>query len=331
MKFWVDWQLWQKLSLVLAILITLVFIFAFCVLGWNRWRLRKYSATEAEDREKQAELYPMLHEDEIPFGARALHRGIQVEGIWISTPSTPTQSPYQPPTPAASRPPTPTPRPPPRNFSSMSSVDSQSPQIAPNPMSSFEPQSLRVAPKSMPLAARRGVMSEIDLASAGFSREEARRGGPHNRADQPISPIKPRLWPAQEEPRATVKDTKRSEKRTSIPAIGSGPSARSHTKDCRAGFDGASDDLDHVPDMTELSSYAPSEAKRTSRLARVLRRRSSEEFRRRMSQIFNDNIRMGLPAEQLEFGPTLREYQQRSSRKSFLRPFRHLRQSSGHG
>jgi hypothetical protein len=53
-----------------------------------------------------------------------------------------------------------------------------------------------------------------------------------------------------------------------------------------------------------------------------LRRRSSEEFRRKMSQIFNDTIHIGGPAEQLEFNPALREHHRRNIRKSLLRPFR---------
>ncbi|KAJ5135878.1 uncharacterized protein N7515_005156 [Penicillium bovifimosum] len=328
MGFWVDWELWQKLSLV-----SRGVHLRFCVLGWNRWRLRKYAATEAEDREKQAELYPMLHQDDIPFGARALHRGIEVEGIWISTPNTPIQSPCQPISPAASRPATPAPRPLPRSFSSMSSasVGSQSPQITTKPTLSVGPQRSRMAPKTIPTAARHGVVSEVDLASAGFNCEDHRRGDHYSRASLPINPDDLRISPVQEESRVGMKDTKRSEKRPGIHALVSGPSPRPYTKEYRAGFDGAGGDLDHVPDMTELSSHSPSENKRTSRLSRVLRRRSSEEFRRRMSQIFNENIRMGLPAEQLEFGPTLREYQRRNFRNPFLRPFRHLRHSSGNG
>ncbi|OOG01050.1 hypothetical protein ASPCADRAFT_511872 [Aspergillus carbonarius ITEM 5010] len=57
MQFWVGWALWQKLSFT-----------------------KKYATAEARQR---AEMQPMLAEpSEIPFGARALEKGIQVEGIW---------------------------------------------------------------------------------------------------------------------------------------------------------------------------------------------------------------------------------------------------------
>jgi hypothetical protein len=41
--------------------------------------------------------------DNIPFGARAIESGIQVDGIWISDQNTPSSSPVQPGTPAKSR------------------------------------------------------------------------------------------------------------------------------------------------------------------------------------------------------------------------------------
>lgn len=41
-----------------------------------------------------------------------------------------------------------------------------------------------------------------------------------------------------------------------------------------------------------------------------------------MSQIFNDNVQVGLPANQLEFNPALGEYNKRDFRHSLLRPSR---------
>ncbi|PYH88679.1 hypothetical protein BO71DRAFT_488571 [Aspergillus ellipticus CBS 707.79] len=80
MRFWVGWPLWQKLSFVLACLLVLVLLYSFSVLAYNRHTMKKYAAAEARQR---AEMQPMLSEtSEIPFGARALERGIQVEGIW---------------------------------------------------------------------------------------------------------------------------------------------------------------------------------------------------------------------------------------------------------
>lgn len=54
----------------------------------------------------------MLKRDDIPFGARALERGVQVPGIWISSPDSPSPSPQPPREPIRSRSPSPEARPP---------------------------------------------------------------------------------------------------------------------------------------------------------------------------------------------------------------------------
>ncbi|CAG8886441.1 unnamed protein product [Penicillium egyptiacum] len=307
MGFWVDWELWVKLSVVLAMLIVLTLFCAFCVLGWNRWMMNKYAAKEAKEREEEAEVYPMLHKDDIPFGARALEGGIEVEGIWISDPNTPTQSPCQPATPVASRPASPAPR------SLHKTVDT--------PRSSVGSLRSMISPKPMPPAARREVVSELDLASAGFTYENHRPGGLCSRASLPINPNAMRMSPAREESLIGMKGTTGNQKRSSFHKRIFGTTSVPDTKDCRVGSDGADDDMNNVPDISESSSVLSSESKRSSGPIKRLRRRSSEEFRRKMSQIFNDNIQLGLPDEQLEFNPALRQYQKRV-RKSLLRPFR---------
>ncbi|KAJ5951096.1 uncharacterized protein N7479_009509 [Penicillium vulpinum] len=307
MAFWVDWELWEKLSVVLAMLIGLVLLYAFCVLGWNRWMMSKYAAAEAKQREHEAEVYPMLHKDDIPFGARALERGVEVEGIWVSDPNTPMQSPCQPATPAGSRPVSPALR------SLHKTIDT--------PRSSVGSQSSMISPKPIPPAARRAVVSELDLASAGFTYETQRPSALYSRASLPIAQNAMRMSPAQEEALVGMKDTTVSEKRASFPTRLFGTTSNLDTKHYRVGLDGTNDDMDNVPAMSSSSSGISSETKRSSQSTKRPRRRSSEEFRRRMSQIFNDNIQMGVPAEQLEFNPALRQYQRRF-RKSMLRPFR---------
>ncbi|GKZ33210.1 hypothetical protein AbraIFM66950_003002 [Aspergillus brasiliensis] len=80
MNFWVGWALWQKLSFALSGLLALVLVYSFIVLAYNRRKTKKYATAEARQK---AEMQPMLAEpSEIPFGARALEKGIQVEGIW---------------------------------------------------------------------------------------------------------------------------------------------------------------------------------------------------------------------------------------------------------
>ncbi|KAJ5589109.1 hypothetical protein N7537_011787 [Penicillium hordei] len=307
MAFWVDWELWEKLSVILAMLIALVLLYAFCILGWNRWMISKYAATEAKEREEEPEVYPMLHKDDIPFGARALERGVEVEGIWVSDPNTPTQSPCQPATPVPSQPASPVPR------SLHSKVDTS--------RSSAGSQSPMISPKPMPPAARREVVSEFDLASAGFIYENHRPTARHSRTSLPINPNAMHISPAREELLIGLRDTPGREKRVSFHTRIFGTPSNPDPKDHRVGLDGADEDMDYVPAMSESSSGLSSENKRSSRSMKRLRRRSSEEFRRRMSQIFNDNVQMGLPAEQLEFNPALHQYQRRF-RRSLLRPFR---------
>lgn len=143
MRFWVDWALWQKLGMVssmrsmiqsdrtqwkmeqvLAALLVgssfppftktalihsqaIVLVYAFCILAYNRRMTRKHAAAEAYQRiERGTELHPVsTGGSDIPFGARALEKGVQVDGIWISTSNT--SSPAQLATPNASRPTTP--------------------------------------------------------------------------------------------------------------------------------------------------------------------------------------------------------------------------------
>ncbi|KAL6239817.1 hypothetical protein BDW75DRAFT_197461 [Aspergillus navahoensis] len=84
MGFWKGWALWQKLSIALAFLLLLVLVYSFSVLTYNRRKIRKQAAEEANQREEQeAEMGETGSEsNEIPFGARALEKGIEVEGIW---------------------------------------------------------------------------------------------------------------------------------------------------------------------------------------------------------------------------------------------------------
>lgn len=52
----------------------------------------------------------MLGGDDVPFGARAIEQGIEVEGIWICSKNAPTPSPHFPGTPTDSQPESPVPR-----------------------------------------------------------------------------------------------------------------------------------------------------------------------------------------------------------------------------
>ncbi|GAD96586.1 DNA repair protein RAD51, putative [Paecilomyces variotii No. 5] len=109
MAFWTGWQLWEKMCLVLGGLIIVVVIYALCVLSYNKRTIKKLGATNLYQKSDQDQDRDSndLRRDDIPFGARALESGIQIEGIWISSHNTPVPSPYQSGTPVGSRSPSP--------------------------------------------------------------------------------------------------------------------------------------------------------------------------------------------------------------------------------
>lgn len=88
-----------------------VLIYSFGILVYNRRVIKKQAAAEANEKsEQEAELHPMLtNTSYIPFGARALERGIETEGIWVSNSNSPLPSPpHHPSTPIKSFPLSPT-------------------------------------------------------------------------------------------------------------------------------------------------------------------------------------------------------------------------------
>ncbi|KFA80400.1 hypothetical protein S40288_08805 [Stachybotrys chartarum IBT 40288] len=86
--FFVDWELWQEMTFVLACCIVVVFGLGLVKLWRTNRQVRKL---EILDEEKRARTLEMRHcgiqtrrQNEIPFGVRALQSGVEVEGIWIS-------------------------------------------------------------------------------------------------------------------------------------------------------------------------------------------------------------------------------------------------------
>lgn len=70
-------------------------------LAHTHWRLHKYSALAEKERKEQALHREMSQKrrgpgvpraDEVPFGIRALERGVEVEGVWVSRGNTPEPS-----------------------------------------------------------------------------------------------------------------------------------------------------------------------------------------------------------------------------------------------
>lgn len=136
-------------------------IYSFAILLYNRRVTKKHAeAEESEEKaEQETEMHPMLTDpSEIPFGARALERGIKVEGIWVSDNNTPLPSPQQPSTPAVSRPPSPTPESPLKQAPVMAASNAQihsGAQQMPLPIKSPEAHRSRVSDDNVAKESRR--------------------------------------------------------------------------------------------------------------------------------------------------------------------------------
>ncbi|KAI1273325.1 hypothetical protein F5Y07DRAFT_258344 [Xylaria sp. FL0933] len=95
-QFFVNWELWEQLTFVLAGGIVLVFFIGWIKLWWMQRLLKKHTLLDEEKRARQMELrksgIPAGRRADIPFGVRAIQSGIEVEGIWISRPATPMET-----------------------------------------------------------------------------------------------------------------------------------------------------------------------------------------------------------------------------------------------
>ncbi|KAF2770979.1 hypothetical protein EJ03DRAFT_260465, partial [Teratosphaeria nubilosa] len=95
--FFMGWPMWEKLTFVLGCAIFVTVLCAAIKLGYNHYRLSKYTALEKEKREQS--LHRQMSQrrrpqgeagaNDVPFGVRAIESGIEVEGVWISRPNTP--------------------------------------------------------------------------------------------------------------------------------------------------------------------------------------------------------------------------------------------------
>ncbi|KAJ8132807.1 hypothetical protein O1611_g819 [Lasiodiplodia mahajangana] len=90
-QFFTNWELWEQLTFVLAAGIVAVFFIGWAKLWWMQRLLKKHALIDEEKRVRQTTLRKSgLRRVEIPFGVRAIQSGVEVEGIWISRPVTPT-------------------------------------------------------------------------------------------------------------------------------------------------------------------------------------------------------------------------------------------------
>ncbi|KAJ5620557.1 hypothetical protein N7510_004541 [Penicillium lagena] len=301
MTFWLSWALWQKLSFVLGTLIIITLFAGFCVLAYNRWNLRRHAAAEATAKENVL-LLPMLHKDEIPFGARALESGMHTEGIWISNLNTPVPSPYLPGTPVVSLPSSPALKP------STHGPVSLAPEKPTNsPMGSPLP--------GPPSISTSRISSELELPP-NYSSQPQLRGVDHTPGD--IYGNQPFMDNAPQPQHGILRGR---EKRASFHARIFGQSRIPIVPTTKENILGIPNESDLSLAAVGADAHLPTHHSQSSRMKR-LRRRSSEEFRRKMSQIFNENIHMNTPGPLPIHDPMMSQDNRRSMRKSILGPFR---------
>lgn len=94
MQFFNDWALWEKMTFVLACAIVCTIGAGLIKLWLDTRQLKKYAAKEAIQKAATPNMVEsrMLSDEEkgdIPFGIRAIEKGWEVEGVWLSAPNTP--------------------------------------------------------------------------------------------------------------------------------------------------------------------------------------------------------------------------------------------------
>ena len=207
----------------------LVLIYSFIVLILRRRDTKKRAAAEETEKgEQDGELRPMLTlSNEIPFGARALEKGVQVDGIWVSNSNTPISTPEASSS-GGTRPSSPTPDPPARKVTPGSTNDALKPRV-PSPLTTHsEPSDPQPSPQPS--------QTMDDSPSHNDKPEESPRDLLHVNQYTRLLPAKPNDFRAMSEP--DLHPAKR--KRDSWPSQCSDLSLR------RSATDGTSSLLQHI-------------------------------------------------------------------------------------
>ncbi|KAG0639788.1 hypothetical protein HOY80DRAFT_1009342 [Tuber brumale] len=101
MGFWDHMELWEKMLLLLSIGMVCVLFAGVSKMTYTKLRVRKYSKKAEARRSHLQNMRDSRHvidlkSEEVPFGIRAIEAGIEVEGVVISRPPTPTRASYNP-------------------------------------------------------------------------------------------------------------------------------------------------------------------------------------------------------------------------------------------
>ncbi|KAK4560296.1 hypothetical protein LTR86_005490 [Recurvomyces mirabilis] len=92
MTFFTTWQMWEKLCFFLGCAVVAIVVAGATKVVYTHWRLRNYSVLAEKDRREQMvqrQMSQRRRHDEVPFGIRALEHGLEVDGVWVSRPTTP--------------------------------------------------------------------------------------------------------------------------------------------------------------------------------------------------------------------------------------------------
>lgn len=94
--FFVSWELWQQMTFVLAMSIVAVFCAGLVKLCWNNRLMKKQEVLDEEKKGRLEEIrrtgLSVKRTNEVPFGIRAIQGGVEVSGIWISRPVSPSEA-----------------------------------------------------------------------------------------------------------------------------------------------------------------------------------------------------------------------------------------------
>ncbi|KAF2145573.1 uncharacterized protein K452DRAFT_264714 [Aplosporella prunicola CBS 121167] len=91
--FFQSWELWEKMTFVLACAIVCTIGAGWLKVWYSHWRIKKYSKLQGSRNSQEPQMVEAAtgptDEEDVPFGIRAIQSGIQVDGIWISGNNTP--------------------------------------------------------------------------------------------------------------------------------------------------------------------------------------------------------------------------------------------------